>query len=158
MNRKKIIQLFELLQKNISGNIKFNYWLAKTRTKLKGEIEAIKEAIKYDDDFIKYQNERIALCEKYAKKDKEGNPIIKNNNFIIDNEEDFEKEIEALKQKYSETIKKAEERTKEIEQFLETTTDTQIPQININDIPDNAFSPEEIELLIELNIITENPE
>lgn len=60
-------------------NVKLAYSIMKTSKKVRSELEIIEEM-------------RRKLLDKYVDKDKEGKPIVKNDNFQITNQKDLDKE------------------------------------------------------------------
>ena len=123
MIKTKLIALYNGLNqvKNLKG-VKFAYGVIKNIRLMENEIVSIQESIKPVKDFMEYDMERMNLAKKHSKKDKNGNPVIENNNFVLESEKEFELEFEALKEKHSSVLS---ERQKQIELY----------KIKMSDIP-----------------------
>ena len=85
----------------------FAYGLAKNKARLKEDIEAIAEAEKIG---VEFDNERIAICEKYATKDADGKPVTENNAYVgLNDNQLFLGEMNDLHKKYEPMIKETNE-------------------------------------------------
>jgi hypothetical protein len=70
--RKDVVELYQHLtdaERHATNNPKLTYAMARTMAKLKGEMDAIQTACKLPEGFEK---DRIALCERMAKRDSAG--------------------------------------------------------------------------------------
>ncbi len=101
-----------------------------------------------------YEQKRLELCEKFSKKNDNGESIIENNIYLIDDQETFLKEIEILLQKYKEPV---ENRQKQIELFndmMNEQVDLPFVKINKTQIPPEiktANDLEKISFMIDLD-------
>jgi hypothetical protein len=109
MKKKHILALqYKLATFPAVPNVKITYALAKNLRVLNTEVEIIKEVEQKTPEFIKYEEDRISLCEKYAEKDDKGNPIkeIVNGREVFkmknDDKKIFEAEFKKLDEVYIE--------------------------------------------------------
>ena len=65
-------------------------------------------------DVIEYENKRVDLCEQYGKRDENGELIINDELYVIDNVEEFKIKMEELNNIYGDSVN---ERQKQIEIF-----------------------------------------
>ncbi|MBD3260093.1 MAG: hypothetical protein GF334_00145 [Candidatus Altiarchaeales archaeon] len=119
---------------------RFAYGIAKNSRRIKDEVESIQEAMK---PVSEYEQKRIDLCKKYADKDDEGNPILKDNVYqgLRDNEE-FRKEIDALSDEYEKSIEG-------VNTILSEETAIDFYEIPLDDFPEQ-ISVGEMEVLLPL--------
>jgi hypothetical protein len=91
---------------NPNYRTKFNYALAKNKRQIQEHLETLGEVQKADPLWVEYNNKRIALCEKYADKDKNEKPILdKNGNYVgLNGKPAFEKEIETIREEYKDHL------------------------------------------------------
>lgn len=84
MKREEIIQLIRNFGevKDLQG-LKFAYAVARNINILKPEFE-------------RYEKDRIALAETYAKKDKDGKPETKDNTYVFEDVKLFQEELKKL--------------------------------------------------------------
>lgn len=98
-----------LLLKNKQFDIDFKFEMIPNLQILK---ETINNII-LNEDYINYQKnhelERLKLCELFADKNSDGNPIIENNNFKITNLETFNLQLQELFNKNTDIIQKYNE-------------------------------------------------
>lgn len=98
MKNHEIFRLREALNdvSNLKG-VKFAYSVLKNKKILDDEIAIYKKMIETTAEFNTYDEKRVAICEKYAKKDDNNNPIIVDNQYVIEDIDKFEKEFSELK-------------------------------------------------------------
>jgi len=140
ITRQELLELwhgFPVLA-NLRG-FKLGYAVARTKTKLRPEIEALDEALKPDAAFQKYEERRMELCRKYVQKDPQGNPVVSGNEFVFgENREAFDAEMVPLQVEYAGTI---EERKKQIADYsdgLKEKITVEVHQIAPVDVPEDA--------------------
>lgn len=115
LTREQIIQLYNGLH-NVGSlpGVKFGYAVAKNKNILKSEIEALEGALKPTEQFLEYEEKRIALAGSHAEKDEGGNPKTHNNMFVLKSQKKFDVEHEKLKDDYKDAV---EGRTAQIEEY-----------------------------------------
>jgi hypothetical protein len=153
-------------RQDLSG--KFSYAVMRTVKKLRPVIETLQEMRAPVDGFQEFEDERVALCEKFAarqpeldeqgqpKKDDEGNviltdkPHVQANQYIIPDEsrQELDKAIEELRssEKHSETMKRMEDQETRLKEALEEDADVELFQVKLEYVPDNV-PPSEMTIL-----------
>jgi len=144
MKKKELVELWNVLSEIGDSGEKmpkgFAYDLAKNRNKVKGEVDILTELTKPPAKLEEYDKERQELCHKFADKDEQDNPIIFNNTFAIkENKEVFDAAIEKLKEKYKDTLDKANKSKDEITEILEQETDITFHKIKLSKVPEEIL-------------------
>ena len=137
MKNSELIELFVALQKveKLPG-AKFAYAVAKNNALLKTEINSINAAVSPTEEYTKYDKERVELAKKYSKKDNNGEPVVKDNAFDIEDTASFEKDLKELQEKHKEAIDSRENQIKEFEKLLEEKNDVELFKIPYTDVPE----------------------
>jgi len=107
ITRRELLELWNGLPllANLKG-FKLGYAVARTKIKLRPEVEALDESIKPGEEFKEFEAKRMELCNKHAQKDPKGKAITENSQFVFgDNMEAFQKEMIPLNQEYEQVIK-----------------------------------------------------
>ena len=152
MNKKDIVDLYNILMSfNGSYTAKFSYFISKNKSLINPEINVLKEIEKPSKEFLKYEKEKLNTIIKYAVKKEDGNPLIINNQYKIDNVKGFELEHDKLKEKYKDCIKEKETKDKEIEEILNEEIEIELYKIKIDLIPD--IEVDKMDVLIKLDLI-----
>ncbi len=141
MKNIEILSLnFTLSNINLKG-VKFSYAVAKNLTILKPEVEAITKANEISKDFEAYDNARVEIARKYAKKDEKGEPEVKDGSYVLNGDkENFEKEIAKLQKTHEKAIKEREKQVKDFKELLEKETTIALHKIKLTDIPEDITS------------------
>jgi hypothetical protein len=152
MKKSDIIEINKALNncKNLSG-VKFAYFLAKNLNIIKDEIESIKSAIEFSKEYKEFDNERMVLATKHAKKEN-GQPVIKDNSFVLEDEAGFKKDFGKLSEEYTETIEAREKQTEEFNTLLKEESEIKLFKISLKDIPEGITGKQMIgisELIME---------
>ena len=140
MTKQELLELWQGLPAlaNLRG-FKLGYAVARTKAKLRHEIEALDEALKPDKDFQAYEEKRLQLCRKYAQKDAQGNPIIQGDQFMFgENRGGFDAEMVPLSEEFAQAI---EDRRKQVEDYqdsLRGPIEIEVHQIGLEDVPEDA--------------------
>jgi len=132
---------------NLSG-VRFSYCMSKNRKLITAELETLQEAIKPKEKFLEYDKERIALCQKYADKEN-GKPKMENNNFVITDRKEFEKEIEKLGKKFNAVLDEREKQGKEFQELLEKESSFVPFKLDYEEIPKD-ITAKQMDGIIEL--------
>ena len=137
MKNSELFMLKEKLRKvgKLKG-VKFAYAIAKNVKMLEEELAAIKKAIEPSEEFAKLDDKRIELAKKYADK-KNGNPVIKDGNFVMNDnkKERLEKELEKIKKANKKAYDERDKQVKEYNEFLEKESSFKPYMIDLNDVP-----------------------
>lgn len=125
-------------------DIKCVYALAKNRSLLKTEIAAIGEASRPYPDFLEYDEARVSLCERLCIRAND-NPIIINREYQIlpEKKEEFEKDLDALNEKYKEARDRRDTQLSEIKKFLDEEIEIELHNMHLSWLP-KAVTDEEI--------------
>lgn len=137
MKKRELYDLLAGLEsvKGLKG-VKFAYARAKNKKLVLDEIQLFEESIKPSDKFLEYNKKRIELCEKYCQKDKENNPIIKNNKYCgLERNNEFEKEIELLNEESKEVINEKKGLEEEYNKMLMEEIELNFHKILLDDVP-----------------------
>jgi hypothetical protein len=151
ITRQELLELWHGLPAlaNLTG-FKLGYAVARTKAKLRPEVEALDEALKPDKDFQKYEEKRLILCQKYVQKDAQGNPAVQNGQFIFgENREVFEKEMAPLSEEYAQAIEDRKTQFEDYQDSLRDPITVEVHQITEADVPEDA-SVAQVEALYRL--------
>lgn len=113
-----VYELIELRKKlddvsNYNG-IDFAYAVFKNKQIIDQKLMEINFVRHISPKVIEYEKNRVLICEEFSKKDDNGNPLKKDNLFIIDDKEAFKIKMDELFDKYKSYI---EERQNQINLF-----------------------------------------
>lgn len=120
---------------------KFHYALLKNIDLLQKEIELIQSKSKPSENFLAYEKERIALCEKFCNKDEKGENIkreIGNGQYEYDidtTSETWKTAIDELKSNNKELIAERDQQIEMFNQLLDVETSLNVFLIKIEDLP-----------------------
>jgi len=156
MTNNDLLNLYQALSnlKGLSG-VKFCYGIVKNINLLKPEVEAIQKTIEPKEDFQKYEKERIELAQKHAKKKEDGTPIIEGNRYVLENQKEFEKEFEKLRNKHKKALEEREKQIKEYENLLKEEANIKLYKVSLEDLPQDI----KIEQMLAISpIIEEKPQ
>lgn len=145
MLKSKLVELYSNLNKvkELKG-VKFAYGIIKNINLIKPEIEVLQKVMEPFADFIAYEKERIELAKKFAEKDKDGNPKIEGNHFVLADIKKFEKDFLKLQKQCEPAIEKRKEQEKEYEKLLKENIEINLHKIKMADVPQD-ISPEQLE-------------
>jgi hypothetical protein len=149
MKNKKIVELFNNLSDlNLKG-VKFAYAVARNISILKPHVESLGKAQQPTEEYQKFEKERIALAQKHAKKDDQGeavtedviqNGVVVKKVFVLENKEAFLEEVKDIQEKHKEAIDAWEAQLKEFDQVLEKEEEIKLYKIKIEDVPEEITS------------------
>lgn len=132
---------------------KFTFTITRNKQAIKPMVKKVNELATMSDSYKEFDLKRVEINNKYAEKDEAGKAKMQDERFVIpeDKKEDFEKEIEALKEEYKEAIKEREEQKNNVEAYLKEETELELKPIPLSMIPDdiNVDEMEIIEPLVE---------
>jgi len=136
IKNKQILSLSQSLKNvvNLSG-IRFCYGIARNSVIIDREIEVFQTTTKASKEFQEYDTKRIELAKEMAKKDEKGNPVIKDNAYVPENQKAFDKKIEELKGEYKEAVEAREKQIDDFNEFLEKESGVKLYMINFEDVP-----------------------
>lgn len=98
--------------------VDFAYAVFKNKRLVENKLMEVDFIKNVSQEIIEYENIRVGYCNQYSKKDLEGNPIIENEIYLIeeDKKDEFKSKMDELYQKYIPFI---EARQKQIDLFNE---------------------------------------
>ena len=118
--RKKVYQLLD-----VKGE-KFAYAVLKNKDKIETAFQTyldILQKYKPSEKYNEYDEKRVKLAEKFAKKDEKGEPIIIGERYDVEDKEGFEKEWDVLKEEYKEALKEWDDELEKKNQELDEEID-----------------------------------
>lgn len=136
--KTEIIQLYQALNRlgNLSG-VKFAYAVSRNIHLIEPEIKSIEKALEASDEFKKFEDKRMELVNKFGKKDDKGKPLVKDNEYEMDNKEEFEKEFETLKEENKEVYEARQKQIEEYNELLKSESTVVLHKIQLSDVPQN---------------------
>lgn len=136
---------------------KFALFTMQNKLTIEKDLKKLIDIMKPSKQFLLYEQGRITLLKKYCEKDINGNPIIRNNIYVVKkNKEKLEKELEELKSKYDDIdniLKESKEKNGIADKILNEETEIELAKIKLSEIPDRLLSPRDMELFNKLEII-----
>jgi len=138
-SRKEFINLYQML--GYLGELtgaRFTYTISKNKEILKNVVEEIQKKAEMHDNYREYEKERVELNEKYTKRDKDGNPEIKDKNYVIKDKAKFDEEVEKLKEKHKDAIEEREQQRKEVEELANKEITLDLKTIPLSIVPDKV--------------------
>ena len=137
--RKEFINLYQML--GYLGELtgaRFTYTISKNKEILKNVVEEIQKTAEMHDNYREYEKERVELNEKYTKRDKDGNPEVKDKNYVIKDKAKFDEEVEKLKEKHKEAIEEREQQRKDVEELANKEITLDLKTIPLSIVPDKV--------------------
>lgn len=136
MTKQEVLNLFNGLNKvgSLVG-VKFAYGVSKNIAKLKLEVDALEKSLEASEAYKTYDQLRIELCKEHAKKDTDDKPIIKDNNYVMESDDEFEAEFEILKEENHVVIAAREAQLEEYRDLLKTDVSVDLHKIKLEDVP-----------------------
>ena len=137
--RKEFINLYQML--GYLGELtgaRFTYTISKNKEILKNVVEEIQKKAEMHDNYREYEKERVELNEKYTKRDKDGNPEVKDKNYVIKDKAKFDEEVEKLKEKHKEAIEEREQQRKDVEELANKEITLDLKTIPLSIVPDKV--------------------
>lgn len=158
MKRSELIEILKVLKEleNVKGATKlFSIAVATNTAEIIDKTKIIYDLFSRPlPKLQEYENERTKLCEKYAKKDNEGNAKKHVDErgiprYVIDEkkQKDFDLELEELGNKYKDTIQLVLDRNKELANLLNENVKTNLVKLDYNSLPD-FINPKQINILM----------
>lgn len=155
MNKNDLLNLWAVLTdlKAVKANVKFSYAVARNRHLLETEVKSVQEAISPAQEFLIFEQARIALAKDYADKDDSGNPKIVRNSFVVTEKlSEFNEKMAALREKHTDAIAAQTAREGDINKLLEEEFVFEPHKIDFDILPEE-ISPEVIEVFIQCGVM-----
>ena len=118
---------------NLKG-VKLAYAVSKNSDKMERQLKHLEGLVKPTEAFEAYEKKRVAIVEKYAEKDAEGNAMIENNMYKVDPEL-VKPEVEALDLEMPEALEERKAQLKEFEEGLGMDQTLEIHMVKLEDLP-----------------------
>jgi len=141
LTKQQVLDLYNGLQavSNLPG-AKWAYAVDRNINKLQPEINSLQRAYAInDEEYKEFNNKREQLAKKHAKKE-DGKPktITLNNKreYILEDEEAFQKEFKKLKKEYKEAVKRREEQMDEFNDILKDEIELNLYMIDPDYMPE----------------------
>lgn len=156
VTREKATQLYHLfkrvLEENQIKNVRFQYTAIKNKKTLETEVKVLEEAAKPLEDYVSFENERVALCTELSEKDETGKPKVEGNKYVFSDENFVALETkikELIDGKYKDALYEQQKREFQFQTLVQEEVDLDLLKINLSSLPD-IFSGAEMELLYDL--------
>lgn len=152
MTKKEVVEMYEVLSVQEYTGVKFNYFVARNMNSFGKEVDALAKSLEQTDDFKKYEKERTALAEKYSQKTDDGTPMVKDNQYVIEDQKSFDKEMKKLQSSNKTTLEARQKQFNDYNKFLEEESDAVPYMINQRDLPSDIKTKDMIAIF---NLIEE---
>ena len=138
-SRKEFINLYQMLcyLGELTG-ARFTYTISKNKEILKNVVEEIQKKAEMHENYKEYEKERVELNEKHTKRDKDGNPVIKDKNYVIKDKAKFDADVEKLKKKHKDAIEEREQQRKDVEDLANKEITLDLKTIPLSIVPDKV--------------------
>lgn len=116
---------------------KWAYAVAKNLRTITAETELLRGLMPAPtEQYTTFEELRVKLCKRWAKKDEAGEPVIAGSTFMIANQTAFNTDLAALRGKYSETIDERAKQMRGYEALLQEPTDIELYLADLDEIPE----------------------
>ena len=153
ITREKLIAMWQLFSQisNNKTSVKFHYLILKNKKLLTPEIESLQKVQEPPSGFDVFEEKRVSLCNGYCEKNEEGIPLKENKNFVIrkEDQEEFDKKIEELKEEFSEIISIMDNAQSEFLTLIKEEVEIELVKIPLSVMPESLLG-REVELLYEI--------
>lgn len=148
MTNQEAYNLYLTAQKfrgNKKLSVKFSWALMRTMKMIeKGLIEPIEELMKPSEIFLKYEEARKTLCEKYAVKDKDGNFVIENGSYTF--QKGKTPNLSPLNKKHKKAIEERKKQTDGYKKVMKEKYTDGVHKVKIDYLPEEV-SPDDLAAL-----------
>ncbi len=138
MTKNESVGLYQALNQlgSLKG-VKFAYAVSKNLSILKPDIESLEKAITPTPEYSEFEKLRIAMVEKFAKKNEKGEFEKKGNNYQIEDgkQGELDAEFEALKKEHQEVFDARFNQVEEYNKLLSTDSTVVLYKVALADVP-----------------------
>lgn len=147
MTKQQALNLFFNLTKlnNLQG-AKFTYLIARNRIILEKVRIELDKFITPTDDYVKFDEKRLELAKSFAKLDEEKKPLVIGDQFVMRDQQEFDKAYDVLKGENKEVVDQRSNQFKLYNEVLREEINPEFYKIKISDVPDNINS-EQMEII-----------
>ena len=137
-------------------NVKFSYFVAKNKIKMKSEVDALTEAQEAPEVFKAYDGKRADLAAEMADRVADTDqPLVDNGQYVIKARKDeFDKQLAELKEEYKSVIEDRAEQVEKFKELLDEEVKFDGHKIKLGDIP-QEIEPSVLEAFIAVDLINE---
>ncbi len=156
--RKQILDAVGIL-KSVSGikcGVKFGYWVAKNIKAIEPEIEITQLAMKPSEGFEKFDAAKRELILSLAEKRDDGSPVADINGMVYvtaENSAAFGAALKALSEEHKDAIEEEAGRNPEKEAFMNEMASFDGHWINLDNIPDDMLTAQQLGILIDVGLV-----
>lgn len=135
--RERLMSMWDIANYLLSGNVtemlprKFGYALARNLDLLEAVRKASETATKKDADYQKYDEARVELAKKMAKRGEDDKPVVVNNRYVQQDQLAFDKALEGLQEEHREAYNRHQE-------FLAEELEIELYEMKLSTMPDNV--------------------
>lgn len=140
ITRQELMELWSGLPTlgNLTG-FELGYAIARTKAKLRGEVEALTEALNPSKEYKDYEGKRLEVARKYALKGEQGVPLTQDNQFVFgENLEAFHAAMAPLNLEYAAAIADRQKLIDDYNAGLREQITVDVHKVNKTDIPQAA--------------------
>lgn len=136
MTKQELIVLYRNLNNlgSLSGP-KIAYAIARNINKIKPEMEAIDKSIEASDEYKAFENKRLELVKEHCKKDENGELIIKDGNYDV--EDSYAAVYEDLKKEHADVLAAREKQIEEYNELLDTEVSIDLFKVKFDSLPED---------------------
>lgn len=138
MTNLEAIQLKHALGNVNLPGLKLNYAIVKNLGKLEAEMKVFDKLTTPSDEFKKFEEERVELAKKHAKKDEFGEPVVDENKYVIESLNKFNQELKALQEANKKAIDGRQKQLDDYSKFLDEECGIELHKVPIDSIPENV--------------------
>lgn len=143
---------FEALSKK-DHPVKFSYFISKNKSIIRDEIEILNELTKASESYMLYDGKRVELAKELSNKDEAGNPIIKDDAYVIvEKKEEFDKQLGILREANKDVIDEHTKKMEELQKLLQEDYEFEGYATTLDNLPD-VISPELMDMFLKAGII-----
>jgi hypothetical protein len=132
--REVILLQKTLLELGTTKNTRLALAIVKNLRRIEPIIEEIM-ATDTSDVLNNFEQERLSLCNLFSKKDADGNPVIDNGRFVVEDQDVFNNSFEALKLKYKDDIDSFKAKQEAQVEMLKKEFNVELIKIKESDLP-----------------------
>jgi len=160
-SNKDLVDIWNVLSKISEeklGTLDFRWDISTNMIAIKDKISFLEEAGKEMEELLPYNRKRLELIQDYCSRDEDGNCIIdertglhaiKAENLVL-----YKEKLNELKENYKDSIKKEEDRIKQLPSLLKKKVEINFSNIERKDLPEE-LSAREMFTLREAGIIVD---
>lgn len=148
MKNKELFTLSQGIQTaGALTGVKLAYALAVNLKKVGEEIEALQAGIQPSEEVTAFEKARVDLCGNHAQKDEDGEAIIEDGSFVIEDVKVFNKALSALRSEYSEALEAQVKAQEEYKVLLEEDSSIVLTKVSLEAFPEEVTAAQMSQLM-----------